>query len=290
MKIRTAISLCLLPFLGWTQLPSTELFEVRFQTREDTCLIESVSYLSANNPGGYNNQPHVSGNGYFLTVADQGNDNTDIVFHDLINNTYGYITSTRLYSEYSPRLVESDSLIYCIRVDTQDRQYLWGYPVDLSHSGMSVLPNCTTAGYYQRISKDSFVVFLTGEPNQLAIMTTSGSKYTFASNIGRTFYLLNGHIYYVHKLTPTTWYLKSFDLEEKRSNIVTKMPPDCEDFVFLDTEEILAASGGQIFKSKMNDRDAWMPLLNLKSYGIDDITRLAIDDGRILLVNRSSDD
>lgn len=250
--------------------------------------VEAVQFLSQFNPEGYNNQPQKCAGGLLLTIAEKGDNQTDICKLHFDSYELEYLTSTRSYSEYSPKLVEEDSVIYCIRVDSSGTQNVWAFPLDLSHGGENVLKGITTAGYFQRINRDSFVVFLSGQPHQLAIISNGGKeKYVFTSNVGRTFFHREGLIYFVHKLTPTTWYLKKYDLKTRKSIIVARMPDGVEDF-WLTSNEVWLGQGSIIKKLTIGSKEDWQDVVDLSTFGINHITRLIMDESELVIVNKIS--
>ncbi|MDX1685677.1 MAG: hypothetical protein R3275_10610, partial [Saprospiraceae bacterium] len=219
MKGAISILLVLMTNFGLAQLPETELWGIDINAISDSSLtFDEVHFLSANNLGGYNNQPFLHADGYAMTISKAGHEQTDICFYNLNNRSYTYLTSTRLTSEYSPTIFPEDSIFMVVRVDSSGNQNLWSLPLNLSHGGHDLFPGINNVGYYHRISQDSFLVFLTDEPNQLAILRRgSTDKYVITSNIGRSLLSRDGYIYFVHHLTPNVTYLKQLNIKTRRS-------------------------------------------------------------------------
>lgn len=276
-----------MPLLAAAQLPQTDLWCLSVEEITDTSLVFSdVKYLSGQNPGGYNNQPFPYSDGYAMTVSKAGHDQTDICFFNLGSKSYRYLTSTRSTSEYSPSIYPEDSIFIVVRVDSSGKQNLWANPLSLANGGFNLLPGIDNVGYYQRLNRDSFVVFLTGNPHELAIISKSkGKKYVFTSNVGRCFKVHNGLIYYIHKLTPDSWYLKYFDPNTKRSSIVARIPDETEDFM-IHAGKIWLASGSSLLTISLSGGQNWREMTDLSWAGLNNITRLAILDGRMYLVNK----
>lgn len=282
-----AILFSLLPLLTYAQLPSTELWAINIQEINDTALIfDNVRYLSHDNISGYNNQPFPHADGYALTIAKAGHDQTDICFYNLNLQSYQYLTSTRSTSEYSPQIYPEDSIFIVVRVDTAKRQNLWALPLNLSHGGYNMLPGVNNIGYYHRLTRDTFAVFLTGEPHQLAIAQSGNEKlYTFTSNVGRCLQSSDGILYFIHKLTPTSWYLKSYNYKTKKSSIVCRMPHQVEDFVLIDQTAWLA-HGGQLMSYNLEGGALWKTKADLSPIGMNNITRLAAHNNTLYIVNK----
>lgn len=273
------------------QLPSTELWAIAIEEITDTSLEWSQpSLLSFQNSNGYNNQVSTHADGFALTIAKEGDEQTDICFFNLENREFKYLTSTRTTSEYSARIMTADSIFYVVRVDTNGDQNLWALPLSLSHGGENILAGVNNVGYYDIISKDSFVVFLTGQPHQLALLTKQeAAPYVFTSNIGRTFFYRDGDVYFVHKLTPTTWYLKAFNVKGKKSRIITKMPTDTEDFLLMADRSFLIFHEGQIKRYQQGRNTSWQPVADLSNLPFKKITRLAYDGHWLYLINKTRD-
>lgn len=270
------------------QVPITQLYA--FEWSGDSNVVTSPRYLSEFNANGYNNQPHFLGTDQLcFTLAWHIDDQTDIFQYDLITNEVYPITETASHSEYSPKAYEGRWT--CVRVDSAQNQYLWTYPMDGTDQGKTLLSNQTKVGYYQFLNSDSIVVFLTGEPNKLGIVSKSSSQiFYFTSNIGRSFYVHDGQILYLHKLTDESWYIKSYDPVLRRANIVCKSMEGVEDFYVTPEGELLAAKGAVIYKYNAEALSSWSPWLDLSMYSLDQITRLVTNEKYLIVVDKKDEE
>ena len=270
------------------QVPITQLYS--FEWSGDSNIVDSPRYLTDFNANGYNNQPYfIDEDQLCFTLAWHIDDQTDIFHLDLITNEVYPITETASYSEYSPRFQEGRWT--CVRVDTAQNQFLWSYPEDGEDQGKSLLTDQNKVGYYQFLNSDSIVVFLTGEPNKMGIVSKSTSDvFYFTSNIGRSFYIQDDKILYLHKLTEDSWYIKSYDPELRRASIVCKSMKGVEDFYVTKEGDLLAAKGAMIYKYLSDGPGIWSPWIDLSMYSIDQITRLVANEKYLIIVDKKNEE
>jgi hypothetical protein len=267
-------------------MPETEIYSFLLTNDGDTSfLISDPQYHSAFNIAGYNNQPSPTADGYLMTVAGNSHDQTDIYQIHTGRRQIEAVTSTLMYSEYSPMLDVDNKEIYCVRVDSQGNQNLWAYPEDRSHRGYNVLPGQNKVGYYEFIGMDSVALFITGEPHQLIIYNRdSMDQYVVDSDVGRCLSFHDDQLYYVKKQNPDNWVLMRFIPVLNRSTDVSPLPIDVEDFLITSNGSILIGYGAKIL---LLDRDnMWKEIVELSKYGLNEITRLAEVKNRLICVNK----
>lgn len=272
--------------LSWSvqaQLPITHIYS--FEWSDDSTVVYNATLLSGYNLNGYNNQPHfLRKDELAFTMSWHIDATTDIYAMDLLAKTVQPITETS-DAEYSPQLVNDHW--YCVKVDSQKNQWLWTSPRDGSHAGNPVLMNQDKIGYYSFINSDSIVAFLTGPPHQLVtIDIQTEEKYNFTSNIGRTFQIFDDHIYYVHKLTDASWYIKKYDRFLRRSTIITTTLEGAEDFHILPNGKLLMAKGSAIYSYDLAKDGTWVEFLDLSEFGLSNITRMTSNEKYLVCVDK----
>ena len=277
-------SLCyLLSTVSFGQLPITHIYSFEWSAEGDSLAVKNAKLWSGENLNGYNNQPHfINTEEFALTMAWHVDAAPDIYTLHMDNAQVRAITDTH-ESEYSPMRIGDQW--YCVRVDSTGDQHLWTYPASGSDRGANILRGVNNVGYFKPLGKDSVVVFLTGEPHQMAIYNVkNGRSHKFSSNIGRTFHVHDEGVFYVHKITPEAWYIKIFDPSIKRSRTLTPTLDGVEDFVFHEGH-ILAAKGEKLYRFRLGGK-TWEEVLDLSPWGLKNITRMASNDKYLLCVEK----
>ncbi|MEZ4891501.1 MAG: hypothetical protein R2778_00610 [Saprospiraceae bacterium] len=108
------------------------------------------SFITAFNRSGYNNQPKFF-NDYSLWLTVQNSTDTtqtDIYQLDLIKKALVRITNTPSTSEYSPTPMPGGQRFSAVRVDEDNQQRLWTFPLDGSDNGRSEFPDILNVGYH----------------------------------------------------------------------------------------------------------------------------------------------
>jgi hypothetical protein len=261
---------------------SVLLFELTGQGNDLS--IGSPKYITGYNVGGYNNQPQFfTDQELWLstqTLADTTQ--TDIVALDLSKREKAAITRTRL-SEYSPTLMPGGKEWSAIVVEQDGVQRLWRFPVSGGGSGSVVLPDVKGVGYHVWLNTTDLALFIVGEPHSLIRTSTKDKRRRLiASNPGRCLAMHpNGKMYFVSKATDTTWFLKSYDVQSEKQEIICQTLPKAEDFVVLADGTILMGQGNKLF---MRQADSWIQIADLSNLGVQKITRLAARGGKLAMV------
>ena len=200
----------------------------------DTAInLENGRWLSSFNEKGMNITPFVVNDHHFLLAsADHMSPQTDLYAFDLKAQTYEMLTATDESESYPS--TQKKGIIRCIKKHSNGESLLWDYPDDLSHGGRCALSDVTNIVNYVMLDSNLLVAFLEGNPDQLAIINLdNNNKYVFTSNIGPTLKVVNGKVFFIHKISEANWYLKRYDPLSKKSTIVVKMPGQVEQFEML---------------------------------------------------------
>ena len=277
------------------QVPSTEIFLLQLEQDDSgTWHVHSPKYLSGFNPGGYNNQPEfISDDELYISARLTGSDQNDIYGLSLQNNTYSQITETA-ENEFSPLLMPGGESVSIVRqvIDGEDViQHVAEFPLDRSEQGSVITSDMANVGYHCWISDDTLSLFLLEESITLALYAVNeGSTRKVSSNIGRCMRMLpDGRLAFVHKYTDEYWYLKALDLESVRSEILSRTPGPTEDFAVGESGDIFMGNGSELFVLNPETSDEWSKITDLAVFGVDSITRLAINqNAQLALVSRAS--
>ncbi len=268
------------------------LFDIQKKNEREIQFSNPV-YLTEFNSRGYNNQPtFVSSGELFFTTQYPNEKQTDIYLLDLYRKTKSQVTQT-LESEYSPSVTPDRFSFSAVRVEADGTQRLWQFPVDRLSNGKPVFKYVNNVGYFQWLNSQKIALFLTGDEPRLAIADVRTDEVKeLTRNIGRCLKVVprTGHLAFVHKVTPRTWYIKSMNIYDPnfKSDIIIPTLPGSEDFVLLDDGTYLMGSGSKLFKYHpvYDNEKGWKELADFRYYSIKNITRLALSqDGKLALVN-----
>ncbi|MEY3052656.1 MAG: hypothetical protein RLY31_2441 [Bacteroidota bacterium] len=272
------------------ELPRTAVYLFHLSWQDSSLHFSDPKYLTAFNPNGYNNQPSfVSDDELLLTVGMAGEEQTDIYLLDLKKKQQLQLTKTA-ESEYSPQIMHDKLHFSVVRVekDEERTQRLWQYPLDRKGSGKPVFRLLRGIGYYHLLDSSRFAVFNVANPNFLTIADTRDDATQYLnSDIGRCFGTSpNGNLVFVHKITEERHVIKTMDRNTLEVQEISLALPGSEDFVILEDGSILMGKGSRVYRMHpLVKRDAWKEVVDLKTIGVTQITRMALSrDGKLAVV------
>lgn len=275
------------------QAPMSQLYLFKIQRPvTGPWLVHSPKYLSGFNRGGYNNQPYfVNAQEVLITVQESGNFQSDIYQLNLDQHSFHRITQTT-YSEYSPTITPDGKYISCVRVDdpATSLQRLYRYERNAVGRMNSPLPDIKNVGYHTWLNPSTVALFLVGKPNQLALVDIqSKDPLIFTSDVGRCMTPnRDGHLIFVHKISDTYWYIKEYDPVLQKSTILCETVAGSEDFVQTPDGQFIMGKGSKLFKIDPKTDKAWTEIADLKYFGLQSITRMALNGENLILVNQPS--
>ncbi len=247
-------------------------------------------FLTAFNRTGYNNQPCFFGPTELYLTAQLPGDTTqtEIVALNLATRTQTRVTATRPEAEYSPTPMPDGRHFSTVRVEADGRQRLWQLPLDRSHAGQPVFPNLYGVGYHCWLRDTLAALFIVGEPPAAHTLVLAGLRgqrpLRIASAIGRCLQKMpDGRLAFVQKATEQTWLIKTYDLQKKASEVLTKTLPGCEDFVAMPDGSLIGSCGPKLYQFSAGATD-WQEIADLSPYGVRRATRLAAREGRLVVV------
>ena len=240
------------------------------------------SFITAFNRSGYNNQPKFF-NDYSLWLTVQNSTDTtqtDIYQLDLIKKALVRITNTPSTSEYSPTPMPGGQRFSAVRVDEDNQQRLWTFPLDGSDNGRSEFPDILNVGYHCWLGDKTIAFFIVGDdanPHTLQILDVNNKNLRkIASNIGRCLLqTTDGKLAFVQKPTNQTWFLKTWNPLNNTQDILVKMPTETEDFAQLSDGTFICGSGPKLYSYKSGKDQDWRQVSDLSRFGVKTITRLA---------------
>lgn len=253
--------------------------------------LSAPRFLTAFNPGGYNNQPQFFGpHELYLTVQFPADSTqTEIFALDLLLHTTARVTATTT-PEYSPTPQPNGRRFSVVRVEADGAQRLWSLPRDRSDAGYPLFPDLTNVGYHCWLNDTLAALFLVGdekEPHALGIVSNNRPRpLRVAFNVGRCLQKMpDGRLAYVHKATADTWLLKIYDPRKGGSDLVARTLPGSEDFAVLSDGSFLAGKGAKLYHLQPGSLNDWKEIADLSRYGVRQLTRLAVGaDGALVVV------
>mgnify|MGYP001064066474 CR=1 FL=1 len=285
----------LLCFTGFTsllaQLPKTQVYVFDLAVQDTTVTFTNPQYLTAFNKLGYNNQPHWQDrNQLLLSVQLPEMEQPDVFSFDLTAKTKLRMTRT-LSGEYSPKALGDGRRFSAVRQEFSGQDTilrLWEFPTNLSNNGRPVFKYINGIGYYEWLNSQQLALFLVGTPNTLAMASAdSDSPRTLATNTGRCFRRLpNGNLAYVSKETPS-WTIVEQNLYRLASppRVITSCIEGSEDFAVLSDGSYLMAGGSKIYRFDPIRSPKWTEVVDLRFYGIRNITRMEANGfGKLAIV------
>jgi len=243
-----------------------------------------------NRDGGYNNQPHFSGDGSVVYYTremhgDDGSVQTDIAAYDIARATTRMVNQTA-ESEFSPTPIPGRNALSVIQMDLDQKQYL--YAIDIANGDMEILfPDVEPVGYHTWINDGEVAMFILGESFTLqrAKLGTPGAT-LIADNVGRSIrrHPQTGEVLFVDK-NAEPWRIAAYDPGTETTTIVMPLFPGNEDFT-IDAKGMYWTGNGSGLYRRAPDAERWELMADYSDAGVGRISRLATDPqcNRIALV------
>jgi len=264
-----------------------DLYSFSIRKNGDKFDVSLPKFLNRYNTNSYNNQPYFKDpKSIMVTSMMKGKSQTDIYALNLFERKKAQVTRTP-ESEYSPQKRPGTNSFNCVRVESDgETQRLWEFPNSHTTQGKPLFPDVKNVGYYHWLDKNRVALFLVGEPHSLAIGDTrDNSIQTITSKIGRGMgSTSNGELLFVQKLSDKTWYIKKLNPSTQKSTIVIETLDGAEDFVVMEDGSLMMAQGSKIYTVNPKLEKTWKPVADFSKYGLNKITRIAFNGGRLLVV------
>lgn len=274
--------------LGFAQLPATDLYMIHYSNVDTQFNLKKVTYLSAFNPLGYNNQPHFIGLDELYISSDlYSAGKPEVIKLDLYSESIERMTISQ-ESDFSPSPLPSGDGFSTVRIEQDGvTQTLWAYDQNSFSSGARIFENVSTIGYYKWLSEDDIAMFLLPEPFTLNIASINNNGSTnVIDNVGRCLRQDDeGKLIFTHVVNGGKRYIKSYDLETRKMTVICQALEGSEDFEMIGGGAFIMAKESRLYYFDPALSTSWTEVLDLNKFGINDISRLAYNRGRIVLVN-----
>lgn len=268
--------------------PDTDIFVVEMKLAG--ARMEFGRPANVTNRPGYDNQPSFTPDGRAVLFSSQREGSqTDVYRYDLSTAQTTRITSTP-ESEYSPTVTPDGRFFSVVRVEADQTQRLWKFPLAGTGQPALVMTDVKPVGYHLWIDARTLALFVLGAEGrphtlQLAVLGRRPGEVvelsTMATNIGRSFQHVPGQrdaFTFVHKLAPDNWLIKTVDLKSHRTTQLARTLPGSEDYARLPDGSLLMAREAKLFRLDPAAAQDWQEVADFSSAcgGPCRITRLAL--------------
>jgi dipeptidyl aminopeptidase/acylaminoacyl peptidase len=267
------------------QPPPTEIFLAPLEIAGEAIRVGTPVNITKH--PGYDNQPFFTLDGTaILFTSDRGGRQTDIHRYDLATREIAQLTKTP-ESEYSPTMAPDGESFSVIRVEADETQRLWKFPLDGGQPSL-VLTDVKPVGYHAWADAQTLVLFILGDPPTLQVAdVTTGKAEIVAQRPGRAIARTPaGAISFVRKgPDKEPWEIVELDVQSRKLTAIAATLPDREDYAWLPDGGLLMGSGAKLFFRSTGDAADWTEIADLADAGLTNITRLAVSpDGRRLAI------
>lgn len=268
----------LIPVLSFSQT-NTEVFIAEIENAEESYNITEIKNISKNK--GYDNQPSFYSNTQII-YAGNNNGQTDIFEFNTHTNKKKQLNKTTSGGEYSPQRIPKTNDIAAVRLDTTGLQRLYKY--DYERGDSSLLIHNLKVGYYTFYNATTIVSAVLND-NHLDLVVsdvTHKTNDTISSFVGRTICKVpnTDNISYSVLNEDKNQDIYLLDMKTLESFFVCELPIGVEDFTWIDENKILIGSNSSLFVYDLFGSQKWEEVINLKTYKIKNITRLAVSPSK----------
>ena len=295
--LRNVILVCFLASssAAYAQMPDTDIWLFDIAKKGDS--ISFTNPVNITNRTGYDNQPAFSPDGRQVVYSSyRENGQSDIYSYDIASHTNSAFCKTP-ESEYSPAFTPDGKYISVVRVGKDSSQRLFKFPV----KGGDAVPVFTrykmdSIAYYCWKDSTDLLLLLIGTPERLIFTNTKNiDPLIIAINsVGRTMMTDNQEINYIVSRTDSVWSICKLSYQPTGIGIQfqVKCLKGVEDFAIYNDEVFICGKGSFLYTYdyshpyKESEYEVqWTKNINLASYGLKDISRVAVSkDGKRIAV------
>lgn len=231
---------------------------------------------------GYDNQPSFINEKQmvFSSKPDQGHH--DIIMYNFETQKFTNITRTENRSEFSPSLTDCGLYVSAITVEEDSTQRLWLYPINMGEPEV-LYDDIFPVGYYDWYDNKA-AMFVLGSPNKLIYPYSRDEVETLSENVGRSINKRPGtsQMAFIDKNNnivvdgKSAYELVSYDLKSKQRDNIGLTLPQSEDFIWVNKNSILMASGQSIYIKNVRKNTPWEEIAQISIPGYDNISRMAL--------------
>lgn len=277
--------LILFPFLSTLSFSQSNTDVFLFDLKKSKSKIEVSNGVNISNNEGYDNQPSFFGDDNVLYASTRSGQ-TDIAQYNINYKSKTFINYTK-GGEYTPLKIPNKNAVSAVRLDIDGKQRLYSY--NLSNGESIELIKDLVVAYYTWYD-ENLIVSAVIEDEQLNLYVSNikdGTSRKYATNVGRSFHKIpnSNLVSFVYKESNKAWQIRSLNPVNGVTRLIANTMEDVEDICWLDGKTLLSGKNGNLYKLTLKRDNNWKKIADLSSYGIANITRLAVNnDGTKLLI------
>ncbi len=252
---------------------ASEVYLMDLNFNEDNFEIKNFRNISNNK--GYNNQPYFSSNNELL-YARNNKGQTDIAHYTIDTDSFEWVNKSTPGGEYSPQSIPNSTDIAAVRLDPDGKQRLYRY--DSKGNTVEMYADLEVA-YFTFSTKNTLVAsVLSNGSLDLKVAHNDSQVYTILKQSGRSIHRIPGTeaISYSALNEEKNMDIYQLDLESLESFFICQLPIGIQDYAWWEDYKIFIGSGNKLYVYDLYGSGDWQEVVDLSSYNIENITRIAI--------------
>ena len=232
----------------------------------------------------YDNQPSFINEYQLVFSAADENGNHDIIVYNFESDKFTNLSKTSDRSEFSPSITDCGMYIAAVVMEEDEKQRIWLYPTSFEPAEL-LYDDIEPVGYYDWYDNKA-AMFVLGEPNKLIYARGRNDLIEIDSAVERSIKKRpkTSEITYLSQPAENqVGVIKSYDIENEKREVYLEGIAGSQDFIWLDRNHLLMASGNEVFIRKYNNPD-WESLGIIESNTHENITRMAYSEDQNVLV------
>ncbi|PZX56904.1 hypothetical protein LV84_02033 [Algoriphagus ratkowskyi] len=233
----------------------------------------------------YDNQPNFINEYQLAFSAADENGNHDIIVYNFESDKFTNFSKTSDRNEFSPSITDCGMYIAALVMEEDKKQRIWLYPTSFEPAEL-LYDDIEPVGYYDWYDNKA-AMFILGEPTKLIYARGRNDLIEIDSMIDRTVKKRpnTSEITYISQpVNGKAGIIKSYDIENGNREVYLAGVLGSKDFIWLDKNHLMMASGNEIFIRKYNSSE-WKSLGEISSGTHENITRMAYSaDLNVLVV------
>lgn len=232
----------------------------------------------------YDNQPSFINESQLVFSAVDENGNHDIIVYNFESDKFTNLSKTSDRSEFSPSITDCGMYIAAVVMEADKKQRVWLYPTSFEPAEL-LYDDIEPVGYYDWYDNKA-AMFVLGEPNKLIYARGRGDLIEIDTAVQRTIERrprTSEITYLTQPSAESAGIIKSYDIENGKREVYLEGILGSQDFIWIDKNHLLMASGNEIFIRKYSS-PKWESLGKIESDTHQNITRMAYSEDLNVLV------
>jgi hypothetical protein len=232
----------------------------------------------------YDNQPNFINEYQLVFSAADENGNHDIIVYNFESDKFTNLSKTSDKSEFSPSITDCGMYIAAVVMEADKKQRIWLYPTSFEPAEL-LYDDIEPVGYYDWYDNKA-AMFVLGDPNKLIYARGRNDLIEIDSAVDRSVKKRPKTSEITYLSLPAEdqiGIIKSYDIENGNREVYLEGISGSQDFIWLDKNYLLMASGNEVFIRKYNSPE-WKSLGEINSDTHENITRMAYSEAQNVLV------